>query len=240
MAALLTPALLSTLRSTPNLPANSWYYLSSVAFALLNHPSAIPAIFSHAVNTTPSTTIPTPDAPHETPLEILTKTREALLKASAIGGLPATINALHALKSVAPPELLDLPSPTARAEGGVSYAQGEQLWDSIYGKVGPRVMSALRRSYDDLGTVARLVYAGVLADESVLGRRETGWVLVAGLRIGGAAWESQRKGHRRGVVNNGGSWEEVEAVEQLAERIVEEVRRVYGGVGRMGVPGEGM
>ncbi|KAA8909091.1 hypothetical protein FN846DRAFT_943385 [Sphaerosporella brunnea] len=231
MHPLATPALLSALRNTPNLPANSWYYLSSVAFALLNHPSAIPHIYTTALSTA---------SDDEGASEILAKSREALLKASAIGGLPSTINALHALKSVVASDLLDAPSPTSRADRVLSEAAGAELWDSIYGKLGGRVMSALRRSYDDLGTVARLVYAGVLAEEKILGRRETGWVLVAGLRIGGAAWESQRKGHRRGVVNNGGSWEEVEAVERLAERILDEVRKAGGLVGRMAVPGEGL
>lgn len=75
--------------------------------------------------------------------------------------------------------------------------QGELLWDSIYGKVGPRVMRGMERSYDDLGVVARVAYADVLSEESVLGRRETGFVLVVGLVTGGEAWAAQRKGHRR-------------------------------------------
>jgi len=186
-----TPRFLTSLRAIQHLPSNSWYYLASVAFAVLNRPSEIPAIYTDALSV--------PSTPRESPAVILNRTREALLKASAIGGLPSTINALNALKTVAPPELLDAPSPTARSDG-VSMGKGQQLWESIYGKVGPRVMSGMRRSYNDLGTVALLLYAGVLAEETVLAKKETGWVLVAGLVTGGEAWAAQRKGHRRYVI----------------------------------------
>ncbi|KAF8539581.1 AhpD-like protein [Trichophaea hybrida] len=211
MPPLATPAFLTSLRSIPHLPPNTWYYLASVAFAVLNRPTEIPRIYSFSLTTSPA---------HET----LNRTREALLKASAIGGFPSIINALNALKTVVPEDLLDAPSPTARARDGVKMAEGDQLWDSIYGEVGPRVMRGMRRSYDDLGGVARLVYAGILADDKVLGKKETGFVLVAGLVTGGQAWGAQEKGHRRGCVNNGATWAEVEAVEMLAGRVVEEVR----------------
>ncbi|KAI5814022.1 hypothetical protein BZA77DRAFT_319892 [Pyronema omphalodes] len=212
---LATPTFLTSLRSIPHLPAHSWYYLASVAFALLNRPAEIPHIYAYATPSYDSVTV-------------LNHTREALLKASAIGGLPSTINALNALKTVVAEELLDQPTPSHRQEGTLNLEEGDRLWDSIYGKVGPRVMRGMKRSYDDLGIVARMLYAGVLADEGVLGKRETGYVLVTGLVTGGEAWAAQRKGHRRGCVNNGATWEEVEAVETLASKVVEEVRNSLG------------
>ncbi|KAI5856932.1 hypothetical protein BZA05DRAFT_348047 [Tricharina praecox] len=227
MAKISTPRFLTSLRAIPHLPPNSWYYLASVTFAVLNRPLEIPAIYTAASAASAASAAAVGGSP-AAERAVLDRTREALLKASAIGGLPSSINALNALKAVVPPELLDAPSPTARAEGVRMHA-GQMLWESIYGKVGPRVMSGMRRSYDDLGTVAALVYAGVLAEEAVLSNKETGWVLVAGLVTGGEAWAAQRKGHRRGCVNNGATWEEVEAVETMAERIVDEVKRVSRG-----------
>ena len=212
MAPLATSAFVGSLRAIPHLPANSWYYLASVAFAVLNRPAEIPLIYTLA--SSPSSLPPSSPPPSSPPPpppgddDVLNRTREALLKAAAIGGLPSTINALNALRSVVAPELLDAPSPANRARRWNTSSPsngdmcipadgGERLWDSIYGKVGPRVMRGMRRSYDDLGAVAQLVYAGVLAPDAVLVKRETGFVLVAGLVTGGDAWAAQLKGHRR-------------------------------------------
>lgn len=223
MAPLATSAFVSSLRAIPHLPANSWYYLASVAFAVLNRPAEIPLIYTLASSpsslpqssllpppppppsSSSSSSFPSPTPPPPGDDDVLNRTREALLKAAAIGGLPSTINALNALRGAVAPELLDAPSPANRtrrwntSDGDMCIPAdgGERLWDSIYGKVGLRVMRNMRRSYDDLGAVAQLVYAGVLAPDTVLGKRETGFVLVAGLVTGGDAWAAQLKGHHR-------------------------------------------
>ena len=220
MPPIATPVFLASLRAIPHLPAHSWYYLASVTLALLNRPAEIPGIYTLAAAAAPG--------------DVLNRTREALLKAAAIGGLPSTINALNALRTAVPEALLEAPSPTARRRG-VRMESGDALWDSIYGKVGPRVMRGMERSYDDLGVVARAAYAGVLADESVLGRRETGFVLVAGLVTGGDAWAAQRKGHRRWVSRGALAGRMLTESQGLRQQR----RNVGGGRGGRGARGQG-
>lgn len=272
-AVLATTTFLNSLRAIPNLPRDSWYYLSSVTFALLNRPAEIPRIFEHALDSSSSVAAAaaTKDLEHESGYEsagscggdkidgigsmqteagagagpnaamtmtdesavvIFNKTREALLKAAAIGGLPKTINALNSLKahpSAVP--LLDLPSPTtrtadlARAPEEV-LARGDDLWRTVYGKVSTRVMGGMRRGYEDLGVVAQVLYGHVLSEQSVLAPKETSWCLCVGLVAEGVEVAPQLKGHLRGAINNGATRDEVRAVRGLAMRILRECGRL--------------
>lgn len=76
-----TPELLDALRSQPDLPDDVWYLVVVVALCVLNRPEDIPVVYAHAVARRQLA-----DEEHE--LAIARRIREALLKTSAIGGMP--------------------------------------------------------------------------------------------------------------------------------------------------------
>lgn len=155
--------------------------------------------------------------------------REALVKAAAIGGLPRTINALLALKNATPAHLMDEPlgfSPTSRpveiydVPASQILQRGQTFFDKVYGKVSRRVMGQMDRSgTEDLGLTARLMYGYILSNTSVLTAAETSFVLIAGLIPQDV--NPQLKGHLKGAINNGATFEEVRAVRDIVIRVCE-------------------
>ena len=86
LPALITPALLSSIRRQPNLPRHTWYYIAATALTVLNRPDEIHKVYKHAIDHGPDHTDKSPDG--EEQLRISRRMREALVKAAAIGGLP--------------------------------------------------------------------------------------------------------------------------------------------------------
>lgn len=92
--ALLTPDLLDTLRSHKHLPDDVWYIVVATTLAILNRPEEIQTVYRHAVapqannknNGGVALTLALTDDDEQ--LRIARRMREALLKTSAIGGLP--------------------------------------------------------------------------------------------------------------------------------------------------------
>lgn len=87
LPSIITPALLSRIRSHPQLPKHSWYIVSSVTLSCLNRPDEIPkilrgAIGEHEEGKAGGGLI------HEEQLKIARRMREGLVKSSAICGLP--------------------------------------------------------------------------------------------------------------------------------------------------------
>jgi hypothetical protein len=203
---IITPALLSSVRSYPHLPSNAWYFITGVTLSMLNRPDEIPKVFQHALDKAPPPSSKT--SKHDEQLRIARRLREALVKAAAIGGLPKvmqliqrmpsmvanklkTINALLALKNATPSHLLDEPlgySPTSRPveiydmPSSQVLQRGQNFFDTVYGKVSKRVMGQMDRSgTEDLGMTARLMYGYILSNTSVLTAAESSFVLIAGL-----------------------------------------------------------
>ncbi|KAL4412407.1 carboxymuconolactone decarboxylase [Colletotrichum abscissum] len=219
-----TPALLTSLKNQPHVPKHAWYFIAATTLTILNRPDEIPQVYNHVMKhgLGPDDVKPGP----EEHLTILRKLREALVKASAVGGLPKTINSLMELKKVTPEHLLDEPqgandtlssSPTARhvdihhTPSSKILQRGQGFWDNIYGKISRRVMSQMDRSgTEDLGLTARLMYGYILSNTNVLSPVETSYVLIAGLIPQDV--NPQLKGHLKGALNGGASAEEVRAV----------------------------
>lgn len=216
-----TPDLLDALRRQPGLPDDVWYVVAATALCVLNLPEQVPAVYRHAVQrhgsrssssssngSLPNGTGPPAQVPDHDDVQrrIARRLREALLKASAIGGMPKTINALQELKKVVPAHLADDPpppphphhddgaavssssSPTRRREdvyGAAApdvLARGQAFFDRCYGKVARRVMDALDRcGTEDLGLAVRVTYGYVLSPTAVLSEAETSFVMIAGL-----------------------------------------------------------
>lgn len=87
---IITPTLLATIRKYPNLPKNSWYFIAATALSALNRPDEVPSILKHAIEDAPNS----PDTPArlDEQLGISRRIREALIKASAVGGMPRVLS----------------------------------------------------------------------------------------------------------------------------------------------------
>ena len=199
-----TQHLLHSLRWQSKLPHHAWYLVAGVTLSGLNRPDELGPVLQHALEHGPgperSSTAPSCPRPFEQ-LSIVRKLREALVRASAIHGLPKAINALLALKRATPAALLDPPRPFPRdtstpervspmgraadladAAPGRVLARGQRFFDRTYGKVAGRVMGQMDAcGAEDLGLVARVAYGYVLSCPEVLSAKECSFVLLAGL-----------------------------------------------------------
>ena len=86
LPAIVTPALLSSIRGQPHLPHHSWYFIAGVTLSVLNRPDEIANVFQCALETGAGKAVARPE--QEEQLQIARKMREALVKAAPIGGLP--------------------------------------------------------------------------------------------------------------------------------------------------------
>ena len=82
----LSPALLSSIRTHPHLPRHSWYFITGVALSALNRPDEIPLVFKEAL--AKGAGLGDSEPSHSEQLTIARKMREALVKAAPIAGLP--------------------------------------------------------------------------------------------------------------------------------------------------------
>lgn len=89
-SAIIAPELLDTLRSQADLPDDVWYLVAVTALCVLNRPEEIPAVYMHAVGKGHGSHGRQNGAgvSEQEQLRIARRIREALLKTSAIGGLP--------------------------------------------------------------------------------------------------------------------------------------------------------
>lgn len=104
---------------------------------------------------------------------------------------PQTINALLALKTATPEDLLDAPGSETQSSRSCDIYEtpapqvlqrGQTFFDKLYGKISRRVMGQMDRSgSEDLGLMARLVYGYILSNTDVLTPVETSFVLIASL-----------------------------------------------------------
>lgn len=92
LAAIMTPALLSTLRNHPILPQHSWYIIAASALTILNRPDEIAKVYAFAVEHGSHGAEVKPNDADK--LDISRRIREALIKTSAVGGLPK-VGCLH-------------------------------------------------------------------------------------------------------------------------------------------------
>jgi hypothetical protein len=81
-----TPALLSSIRKHPQLPQHTWYFITATTLSILNRPDEIPIVYKYALDHGANASDSNPA--HDEQLKISRRMREALIKASAIGGLP--------------------------------------------------------------------------------------------------------------------------------------------------------
>lgn len=85
---IINSAFLSSLRSHPGLPRHTWYFVAGVTLSTLNRPEEIGSVFKFALE---KGVHPEDDGPikdEKEKLRIARRMREALVKSSAIIGLP--------------------------------------------------------------------------------------------------------------------------------------------------------
>ncbi|KAM0332773.1 hypothetical protein ACHAPQ_005600 [Fusarium lateritium] len=225
---LLTPALLTAIRNQPNLPRNSWYFITATTLSAINRPNEVPVVLKNAIEERLDAASEGVTGRDEQ-LRITRRLREALVKASAVAGMPKTINALFSLKSVTPEDLLDesgtdAASPRHKDIYSSSptqvFERGQTFFEKIYGNISRRIMGQLDRSgAPDLGLLARLTYGYVLSNTDVLTPVETSFVLIASLIPQDV--NPQLKGHLRGALNGGATVDEVRAVRDVVIKICE-------------------
>lgn len=101
LPSIITPSLLSRVRSHPQLPKHTWYIVSSVTLSCLNRPDEIPKILRSAVEEDEDGSLAklgesngnvVGGMVHEDRLRIARRMREGLVKSSAICGLPKVIS----------------------------------------------------------------------------------------------------------------------------------------------------
>lgn len=89
LAPIITPALLSSIRSTPRLPHHCWYYVVGVTLSTINRPEEIPKVLSYALeHGVGPEGKDRPVTEHEERLNIARRMREGLVKSAAVVGLP--------------------------------------------------------------------------------------------------------------------------------------------------------
>ncbi|PSS02517.1 AhpD-like protein [Coniella lustricola] len=219
-APIFSPTHLDSLRSRSDVPNDTWYLVVATALCILNRPEDIQTVYTHAVGAGHAPVgVPNGVAlPDKEQQRIARRIREALLKVSAIGGLPKTINALQELKKVVPAHLSD--EPEAETTTAPILARGRAFFDKCYGKVAQRVMSSLDHcGTEDLGLAVRLTYGYVLSPTTILSEAETSFVMIAGLIPQDV--NPQLKGHLKGALNGGAGVAQVRAVRQVAIDVCE-------------------
>lgn len=82
----LTADLMDSLRVEPGLPPHTYYIIAATTLTILNRPDEVPRIYEHALNSGPNSI--DSKSGHEEQLTILQRMREALIKTTAVGGVP--------------------------------------------------------------------------------------------------------------------------------------------------------
>lgn len=81
-----TPALLSALGNHSALPRHTWYLVAATTLTILNRPDEISLVYRYALEHRARDADAPPDAAEQR--RISRRLREALIKASAVGGVP--------------------------------------------------------------------------------------------------------------------------------------------------------
>lgn len=84
LPAIITPALLSSIRNYPNLPRHTWYFIAATTLSQLNRPDEISKVYQYALRHGPDD----PTLNQDEKLRVSRRMREALIKAAAVGGVP--------------------------------------------------------------------------------------------------------------------------------------------------------
>ncbi|SCU84430.1 LADA_0D01640g1_1 [Lachancea dasiensis] len=236
----------------PNLK-NLWYLVAATTFSVCNEPQELKKLYHFAMlnDTTPGDSLKSAHKtielfesgfdeveelinnryaqPTLSQRRMTQKFREALLKSSALAGIPKAINGLQALKLVTPnslkPVTEDIDANSDRLLVGTMRPTGSSIeqgnkhgiahWNMIYNKVSNKVVNNLNSSYPDLWQyILCNVYGPLLSFDEILDAQETSLVVIASLVP--QDLNLQLWGHLKGALNVGCDQETVSAAENLS------------------------
>ena len=86
LPAIITPSLISSIRRHPYLPRHTWYFIAATTLSILNRPDEIQKVYKHAVDHGGDYFDVAPSEAEQR--KISRRIREALIKASAVAGVP--------------------------------------------------------------------------------------------------------------------------------------------------------
>jgi hypothetical protein len=89
---ILTADLMNSIREHPTLAPHTWYIIAATTLTTLNRPDEVPRIYEHAITLVSRSIFSGTE--HEEQLTILRRMREALIKTSAVVGVPKVCVAL--------------------------------------------------------------------------------------------------------------------------------------------------
>lgn len=89
---ILTSDLMNLIREHPTLAPNTWYIIAATTLTILNRPDEVARIYEHAITFGSRSTVSGTE--YEEQLTILRRMREALIKTSAVVGVPKVCVAL--------------------------------------------------------------------------------------------------------------------------------------------------
>ena len=89
---ILTADLMNSIREHPTLAPHTWYIIAATTLTTLNRPDEVARIYEHAITFGSKSTVSGTE--HEEQLTILRRMREALIKTSAVVGVPKVCVAL--------------------------------------------------------------------------------------------------------------------------------------------------
>ncbi|CEP63854.1 Pxp2p LALA0_S09e03994g [Lachancea lanzarotensis] len=231
-----------------------WYLIAATTLSACNEPQEVPKLYHFAMLNDSQLDVEGPknavrtlellqsnpvkldqeinemyNDPQKSQTIITQKLREALLKSSALTGIPKSINSLQALKMVTPKKLkpitedIDAHSnnlfegsarPVDVAPGKV-VENGIHHWNRIYSKVTNKVINNLNTSYPDLWQfVLCNVYGPLLSFDDILDAQETSLVIIAALvpqDLNAQLW-----GHLKGALNVGCDRETINAARNMS------------------------
>lgn len=86
LPSILSDSLLTSIRNNVRIPKDTWYLITATVLTILNRADEIQKVYEHAIKFGGSHIQCEPDS--EEKLKITRRIREALIKASVVGGMP--------------------------------------------------------------------------------------------------------------------------------------------------------
>ncbi len=86
LPSILAADLMNSIREHPTLAPHTWYIIAATTLTILNRPDEVPRVYEHAITFGSKSIFSGTE--HEEQLTILRRMREALIKTSAVVGVP--------------------------------------------------------------------------------------------------------------------------------------------------------
>ncbi|KAL7273014.1 hypothetical protein RUND412_004158 [Rhizina undulata] len=200
---------------------NPWFYIAAMVYAANNLFAEAAAVYAHALKGISASEF-------EKRVEMTRKYREALFKVNVIYGAPRMINTLLEVNKLTPPELNDhqmYRNPNMPL--GELTSRGHELFAEYYGASTDSTLQKLGTVHPDfLYMCITLVYGPIYAFNEIITKLETSFCLIGSLIA--ISCPVQIGWHLDGALRNGATVEEVQAVREMAIRVMRHIGKDVG------------